>query len=722
MVEVTKASFIFGLLMTALLPTIARGETNAPEASVPWRYYNGDQQGQHFSSLTQINKHNVSQLEIAWQMDITGQGDPQTNPLIIGDKLFGFTPGLTVFAVDATNGKKLWEFNPKLKGSKLPSGKLFTGPSRGLAFYEGKEKSYLVAGVMNYLFAIDKDTGERVSSFGNDGAIDLRKNLGGDYTKHYVSLTTPGVIFNDLYIVGYRTSENPPAPIGNIRAYNLTTGELAWQFRTMPDNTSPHAASWSDPSYANTGGANSWAGMALDEENGIVFVPTGSAVPDFFGGSRLGDNLFANTLLALNARTGEKLWHFQTVHHDIWDRDLPSPPSLLTVRHKGQVRQVVAQPTKQGFLFVFDRLTGEPLFDIKEQAFPPSALEGEVTSPTQPVPVLPEPYARQHLTEALLTDRTPEANAWAKAEFNNMISEGLFVPFTTDQPTVIFPGFDGGAEWGGAAVDPDQGVIFINSNDIAWTGSMVEATQHADKGHNLYAQNCAVCHGEDRSGSPPAFPSLIDIGNKLADHDIKNVIKNGRGRMPQFAGLTKQELTDLTSFLTDEKPPSSEEPAKTGDKVEMVSPFNSAKNARYYFSGYHKFLDPDGYPAVKPPWGTLNAIDVATGQYLWRKPLGEYPELAAAGLTNTGSENYGGAVVTASGLLFIGATIYDRTIRAFDTSDGKILWQAQLPYAGTATPATYMVDGVQYIVISTNNARNPKGQQGAAYVAFKLAN
>jgi quinoprotein glucose dehydrogenase len=717
-----------GSAFAALLSLgIGRAVVAAPAHS-GWIAYGGHASQDRYSPLTQITPGNVGTLQESWRFPMNERGDAETNPIVIGRTLYAYTPGLKLIALDGASGRLLWQFDAGLHGTPLAPGVSFTGPDRGLAYWSHGKESRLLAGVMNRLYALDRATGDPIRSFGTEGAIDLRKGLRGEYSQHYVSLTSPGIVYKDLIIVGFRTAETKPAPPGDIRAYDVRTGRLRWSFHTIPRRGEYGADTWPPNAAADAGAANDWAGLALDEKRGIVYAPTGSAVPDMYGADRVGDDLFADSLLALDANTGRRLWHFQGVHHDIWDRDFPAPPSLLTVTHDGRRVDVVAQPTKQGYLYVFDRVSGAALFPIEERPVLASNVPGEVASRTQPRPVAPEPYARQVLTEDMLTTRTPEMHSWAVKEFRGFRSPGQFTPFAVDQPTVVFPGFDGGAEWGGAAVDPRVGVIYINSNDVAWTGSLVESAADGGLISSIYQAQCAVCHGPDRKGSPPAFPSLVDVGSRLTAAQITAVICSGRGRMPAFGAIPPRTLERLVDYVQTGKeaaPPgagAAQRQAPGADaKQEMgASLFTENKPAKYRFTGYNKFLDPEGYPAVAPPWGTLNAIDLNTGRYLWRVPLGDYPELAARGMKNTGSENYGGPIVTASGLLFIGATIYDRKIRAFDSKSGRLLWEHELPFSGTATPATYMIDGKQYVVICTSNARTPEALQGSAYVAFAL--
>lgn len=676
-----------------------------------WSVYGGHASGDRYSELKQITPANVRNLKLAWRFDTGGTGESQTHPLVIGRTLFGYTPDLKVIALDAATGALRWTFDASTRGAAAQRGMTFGGPARGFAYWIDGRESRLFAGVGSTLYALDPATGDPVDSFGEAGAIDLRRGLNGD-----LSITTPGIVYRNLLIVGFRTAELPPAAAGNIRAYDVRTGQLQWDFHTIPRPGETGYDTWPQESWKNAGAANVWAGFALDEKRGIVYAPTGSAVPDFYGADRIGDNLFANTLLALDAATGKRLWHFQAVRHDIWDRDFPSPPSLVTVTRHGKRIDAVAQTTKHGFVYLFDRVTGAPLFPIVERKVSASSTPGEIAAQTQPFPTAPAPFARQLLTQEDLTTRTPAAHAWAMERFQTFISAGQFVPFSLGKQTVVFPGFDGGAEWGGAAVDPRSGVIYINSNDIAWTGGLTENKSEAMSGvAGLYRSQCAACHGIDRTGSPPAFPSLLEAHERLGAAEIEKVIRSGKGRMPPFTVLPAAEVQQLIEYLR-----TGNDASETSAKREMVSSQDEVKPVPYTFTGYRKFLDPEGYPAVAPPWGTLNAIDLNTGKYVWKIPLGEYPQLAAQGMSNTGSENYGGPIVTASGLLFIGATIFDRKLRAFDSRTGELLWSVELPFAGTATPITYAVDGKQYVAIVTSNARNPRAPQGSAYVAFAL--
>ena len=677
----------------------ARGQ-HVPVSDQDWPVWGGAPDNSHYSSLAQINRRNVKQLEVAWTFDTGEKGGLQTNPLIVGRTLYGISPTQKIFALNAATGERLWSFDSGIKGMQ---------PDRGLAYWSDSREKRILVGVMNFLYALDATTGTPIPSFGNNGRIDLQENLGREPRWQSIALTSPGVVYQDVIIVGGRNPETLPAPPGDVRAFDVRTGKLRWSFHTIPHPGEFGYDTWPKDAWKTSGAANNWAGMALDTKRGIVYVPTGSAAFDFYGGDRIGDDLFANCLIALNAETGQRIWHFQAVRHDLWDRDFPSAPVLLSVKHDGKSIDAVAQTSKQGFVFLFDRLTGQPLFPIEYRKYPPSTLPGEQTAPEQGLPTKPAPYARQSIDETQLMNRTPEAHRWALEHFRNMRHEGQFVPFSVGKETFVFPGFDGGAEWGGPAVDPETGIIYVNSNEMAWTAALFEDTgEHGARA--VYLSQCAVCHGNTMAGSPPEIPGLIAIGDRLSPADITLTIKTGKGRMPAFPNLYEDQLNGLVNFLL------------TGENTELSSSEPRPAGMKYRLTGYRRFLVPEGYPPIAPPWGTLNAIDLNTGEYKWKINLGEYPALASQGFKNTGSENYGGPIVTAGGLLFIGATNFDRKFRAFDKDTGELLWEATLPFAGNATPATYAVNGRQYVVIAAGGGKDPKFGSGGVYVAFALPN
>ena len=688
--------------ITALTVTMSTAAAAGKKRRHDWAVY-GTAESTHYSSLSQINRKNVKNLKVAWTYDTGESGGLQTSPIIVSDVLYGLTPSQKVFALSAATGKLLWQFDSGIKG---------TQPNRGLAYWTDAKDARILVGVLNFVYALDAATGKPIATFGTNGRIDLRDDLGRDPAEQSIYMTSPAVIYRDLMIVGGRESETLPASPGDVRAYDVRTGKLHWSFHTIPHPGEFGYETWPKDAWNTSGAANNWAGMTVDGERGIVYVPTGSAAFDFYGADRIGDDLFANSLLALNANTGKRIWHFQAVRHDLWDRDFPAPPVLVRVEHDGKRIDAVAQTTKQGFVFLFDRTTGNPLFPIECRDYPPSDVPGEVAAAQQCLPTKPAPYSRQTLTENLLSQRTPEVHQWALGQFRAFRNQGQFVPFSVGKDTVVFPGFDGGAEWGGAAADPDTGILYVNANDVAWTGALAENTPE-DNPKSLYLSQCAVCHGENMAGSPPSIPSLVGIGGRMSPPDVAATIKNGKGRMPGFPNLLDDQLTMLRAYLMNGG-------TLGNDPKEVASSEPAPKPMKYHFIGYKKFLDPEGYPAVAPPWGTLSAINLNTGEYVWQIPLGEYPELAAQGLRNTGTENYGGPVVTAGGLVFIGATNFDKKFRAFDKTTGTLLWETTLPFAGNATPATYEVKGRQFVVIAAGGGKDLKSKSGGVYVAFAL--
>ena len=673
-----------------------------------WRQFGGGPDNIHYSTLNQINRQTVQNLQVAWTYD-TGDAfegsEMQCNPIIIDGTLYATTPRLRVIALDAATGRLRWAFDPT--GGKKSSQKM---RNRGLNYWENGPNKYLYFGFRQWLYALDATTGLPVKSFGNEGRIDLREDLGREPSTLTVGLTTPGVVYKNLLIIGSIVSEALPAAPGHIRAYDTRTGRLKWIFRTIPRPGEVGYETWPKDAWQYIGGANNWCGLVLDEKRGLVFVPTGSAAFDFYGANRQGDNLFANTLLCLNVDTGKRVWHFQTVRHDVWDRDLPSAPALVRVNRNRRTIDAVAQITKSGHVFLFERTTGRSLFPIEYRRVSTAGADGEKLAETQPLPLAPPAFARQTLTEEMLTQRTPEAHKAVLERFRSINRNGQFDP-PSREGTLIFPGYDGGGEWGGAAFDPTTGLLYVNSNEMAWILRLVERPKPGPlpSAKALYASNCASCHRDDLRGSPPEFPSLVGIGKKLSDSEIRTTLQEGHGRMPGFARLGGDAVRALTRFLL------------TGEETTTAGATNRASpiDLKYSIDGYNKFLDPDGYPAVAPPWGTLNAIDLNKGTIVLQIPLGEYPELAAKGLRDTGSENYGGAVVTAGGLLFIGATNFDKKFRVFDKLTGKLLWETTLPASGNATPATYEVNGRQYVVIAAGGGKS-SAPSGGSYVAFAL--
>jgi quinoprotein glucose dehydrogenase len=676
-----------------------------------WKTYGGDGGNSHYSVLKQINRDNVEKLELAWSYSSsTGQPLPasselQINPIIVDAVLYGRNPHYNVFALEADTGRELWSHSPSPSHVGMSN-------MRGLTHWQSHNQGRLFFTTGHYLMALNTLDGTLIKSFGLGGKVDLRQGLGRDPDKITVNAPSPGVVFEDLIIMGSAVNESLGAAPGDIRAYNVITGQLSWTFHTIPHPGELGYDTWPKDAWKTAGGANAWAGMSIDRTRGVVYVPTGSPTPDFDGSGRAGANLFGNSIIAINAKTGERIWHYQSVHHDLWDRDLSSAPTLLTLNKDGQKIDLLAQASKQGVIYLLHRDTGKPVFPIPEVPVPGSTVPNEQAFPTQPQVTLPEPFVRQSLTEEDLTDINPAAHAHVKALYDQAEKFAYLRPPGLKK-TLLFPGFYGGANWGGGAFDPETGLYYINAMEAPHLIHMeaIEVVKGSKVGFGefVFRQHCSGCHGIDLQGFYPYAPPLTDLGDRLSTRDALRTVTQGKGRMMPFAHLSDHERKEVVDYVFAKS---------SGELNEEPVPDTTEKDIAYVFAGYNDFLDDRYYPAVKPPWGTLNAIDLADGKRRWQIPLGEYEQLTKEGIPPTGTKNYGGPVVTAGGLLIIAASS-DEKLRIFDKSDGSLLWEYKLPAAGYATPSTYEINGRQFIVITASGGKlgTPTGDQ---YLSFAL--
>ena len=687
----------------------ARANGSAPERE--WRTYLGDRAVSHASPLAQIDRRNVASLQVAWRYDAGGtqpgrSSQMQFNPLVVKGVLYGASPALRLFALDATTGAELWSFTPDVRASVI-------SPSRGAVYWEDGPDERILFGAGPHLYALDARSGLPIRAFGDDGRLDLRLGLGRDVSDDMmgVLVTTPGSVFEDLLIVGGRVNELSGAAPGHVRAFDIRTGEMRWIFHTIPRPGEFGHDTWPPDAWQQAGGANSWAGFSVDAERGLVFVPTGSATPDFSGAARRGDDLFANSLIALDARTGERRWHYQVVRHDLWDRDLPAPPNLVEIEREGVRIPAVAQVTKTGDTFLFERETGAPLFPIREEPVHGPAMAGEFPAPSQPLPTRPPPFVRQVFSLAELADRSPLVHEKLAEQLATLRSGPLYLA-PSAQGTLEFPGTDGGAEWGGAAWDQVTGLLFVNANQTASIVRMIELPKERGSLTDVatgYLFACGGCHGSDLRGDGVGVPSLVGVGERMGFLDLYRTIRDGRGRMPALGGtLEWWQSAALAGWVYFAGP--EDAPAQWASGGEG--------SGEYLNAGYQEFVGVDGLPGIQPPWGTFTALDLAHGEIRWQVPLGDFPQTLAAGQRGLGAQNYGGPVVTAGGLLFLAATP-DQRLRAFDVHTGDVLWEAELPAAGFATPATYEASGRQFVVIAAGGGKL-KAPSGSEYVAFAL--
>jgi len=676
-----------------------------------WPVYRGDKGSTGYSPLAQINPGNLHKLELAWTYHSGdaregNKSNIECNPIIVNGLMYITTPMLKLVALDPVSGKEKWVFDP-FKNQDA------TGVNRGVTYWtDGNDDKRIFFSAGFYVYALDADNGELVQAFGNHGRIDLREGLGRDPTKLSVWSSSPGIIYENLLIQGTALEESYNAAPGFIRAYDTRNGKITWTFHTIPQPGEFGYETWEKESYKEVGGTNAWAGLSVDEEKGIVFIPLGSPAFDFYGGNRKGENLFGNCLVALDAASGKRKWHYQLVHHDLWDYDLPAPPTLVTLHQDNKTIEAVAQVSKMGLVFLFDRLSGKPLFPIEERPVPASALLGEETWPTQPFPIKPAPFVRQSFSQSDITNISDSAHDYILQRIGHAKMGNIFTPPDTGG-VIQIPGTRGGAEWGGASFDPQTGILYVNANELPLLLKMKEVPLDdapGQSGEKIYTiNNCAMCHGANRAGTN-VFPALLNLSARLTKGKADSVILQGKGQMPAFPNISGDDKKALLDFLFDKKTLAVKNTKHKNDSV---------KQHRYVNNGWTQLTDKDGYPGIKPPWGTLNAIDLNKGELLWKVPLGEYAALTKRGIPPTGTQNLGGSVVTAGGLVIIAATA-DEKLRIFDKLTGKILWQYTLPAAGYATPSTYMLDGKQYIVIAAGGGGKVGTPSGDAYVAFRL--
>jgi quinoprotein glucose dehydrogenase len=720
---------VFGIATFRLFGQGAASPT--AQAYTTWREYGGSPDSMQYSSLTQINKSNVSQLQLAWFYPVPDRtGAFSFNPIVVDGMMYVVGQKNSIVALDAASGKPIWSHTPEGGGP----------PSRGMNYWESKDRSdrRLIFAAGGTLREIDARTGQVITSFGENGRVTTRvgelRPLGGPGP-------TAGRVFENLFLMGSTTGEGYGSPPGDLRAFDVLTGKVVWTFHTIPHPGEFGYDTWPEGAYKWAGGVNTWGEITVDDKRGIAYFPLGSPTHDSYGGDRKGANLFGNSLLALDARTGKRLWHFQTVHHDLWDYDLTTAPKLLTVRHNGKPVDVVAQPTKFGFLYVFNRVTGEPLWPIQERPVPKSDVPGEEAWPTQPFPTKPPPYARQAFTIDEINPHVDEAERQRLREiFLNARNEGIFTPQTLTRDQISVPGEFGGSNWGGSAADPGTGWLYVRTVDTPTlhrlrAPGVGAGNSPAARGRAVYAAYCEACHGDADAKGIRSYDGagIISVSTLGADR-VRETIRNGVGPMPAHSEdmISNEQMDWLLTYL--------QNPAAGAGRGGGGGGGRGVQNPRLpYIEGLTRYTGPlgsvfrarNGLPAMGPPWASIVAYDLNEGTIKWRAPLGIVRSLAAKGIKDTGNPirmHRNGLAVTAGGLIFVG-TNGDGYVRAFDKDAGKVLWERDINANPEGLPSVFEVNGKQHVAFCAshypnldpnNTATFPGKVENQGYYVFAL--
>jgi quinoprotein glucose dehydrogenase len=717
-------------LMALYFGCFALGSRSAAVAQnyTKWSDYAGGEESSQYSALREINRTNVTQLQIAWVFRTGDDNRYFFNPIEVHGLTYVLAENQSIVALNAETGKIVWVHRPD------PQTDIIT--DRGINYWESKDgrDRRLLFSSNHRLRAIDARTGKTILSFGNRGRVDLKQGLGRDpSTLSLVQSTTPGRVFENLLILGSATNQGYGSAPGDVRAFDVRSGRLVWVFHTIPHPGEFGYNTWPKHAWKRVGGANCWGGMSVDVKRGIVYVPTASPKYNFYGADRHGADLFGDCLLALDARTGKLLWYFQMVHHDIWDYDNADAPKLITVWHDGRRVDAVAQVGKTGFVWVFDRVSGKPLWPIVERPEPRSDVPGEETWPTQPFPLKPPPFARQtfHADDADPFISDPQEALRVRQEIEVARNRGLFTPPALAD-TMEMPGNSGGANWGSAAIDPSNGSLYVASMDLPCvlklepevTGQASRGEPIEQQGHFLFESNCRSCHGADLKGLPPAIPSLVNIGKRFSGAQIESIVREGSGPMPGFPRLPKADVRALIAFLLNPAGVKGSQPRPAKSSAAGTKPKATHDSGVVrYLSGFGFMMTSSGTPAIKPPWSSLTAYDLNTGTVKWKIPLGDVPELAKKGIHGTGFPFLKtGPVVTGGGLIFTATR--DHMVRAYDEATGKVLWEKRLRTPLQGIPSVYEAGGREYLVVcaAAPEVTDPASQLRirGAYVAFAL--